>query len=68
MFYYRRTVTTTLTGCDLFRVLRTDTETWEQRFLTYGPTDFATATQRARYYQQTFSRSGRYDYRVEFAG
>ena len=68
MFFAQVTLTALQTACDLFRVLRTDTETWERRFLTYGPSDFATATRRAEYYQQTFGHSGRYDYRVEFTG
>ena len=53
-------------ACDLFRVLRTDTETWERRYLTYPASDFATASRRADYYQSTFGHGGRYDYRVSF--
>ena len=52
---------------DLFVVERFDTQTYERRFLTYGPTDFATANTRADYYQREFGRDGRYRYSVQWA-
>ena len=51
--------------CDLFTVLRTNLSTYERVALSYPPTDFDTAVNRARIYQRSFDPEGtRYDYRV----
>ena len=49
--------------CELFTVVRTDLNSWERVVLSYPPSDYATAVQRAADYQRRFS-DGRFDYRV----
>ena len=53
--------------CDLYRVVRTDLNTWERTLLSYPPCSYQMAVKRARYYKQAFGQNGRYDYRVCFA-
>ena len=51
--------------CDLFTVIRTDLETFDKVVLTYPPSDFKTAVNRAAHYQRTWDPSrDRWDYRV----
>lgn len=51
--------------CELFTVIRTDLTTYEQRVLSYPPSDYLTAVHRAAEYQRTFNpRRDRVDYRV----
>ena len=53
--------------CDLFYVERFDKSTFERKILSYPPSDFATASTRAAYYQREFGHDGRYRYAVEMA-
>ena len=51
--------------CQLFTVIRTCLSTWDRDVLTYPPSDFMTAVNRAAWYQQQFDPDRqRYDYRV----
>ena len=51
--------------CQLFQVMRTNLHTWERTPLTYAPTDFMKAVERAAWYQRTFDpHREHYDYRV----
>ena len=51
--------------CRLYRVMRTDLQTYDRVVLTYAPTDYATAVHRASDYQRWFDPDyRRYDYRV----
>ncbi len=55
--------------CVLYVVNRTDLETFEVKQLSYAPTDFLNARERARYYQRTFDpQRKRFDYRVAMVG
>jgi len=55
--------------CELFTVVRTDLATYEQRVLTYPPSDYLVAVHRAAEYQRTFDPGRkRVDYRVAHFG
>ena len=55
--------------CDLYTVTRTDMTDWSTCELTYPPSDFMTAVERAAHYQRQFDPNReRYDYRVSMIG
>ena len=51
--------------CQLYQVVRTNLHTWEKDILTYPPSDFMPAVERAAWYQRTFDpQREHYDWRV----
>ena len=51
--------------CQLYTVIRTCLGTYDREVLTYPPSDFQTAVNRAAWYQRTFDPSREhYDWRV----
>ena len=55
--------------CQLYTVLRTNLSTWDREVLTYPPSDFATAVERAAWYQRMFDPTREhYDWRVHMCG